>query len=368
MTHNGCVERSQAYHASGCPVSSHNEWNPLEEVIVGRLDGAAFPPAHITVTGRMSPVRRRLYPFVAGRRYPRLLVEPAEQELEEFVALLRSEGVKVRRPEAADFTRTFRTESWCSTGFCNANPRDCLLVVGNEIIEAPMSARARHHEAETYRVLLSEYVRRGARYTVAPKPKLMDSLYERDYSPPRHGDAMRYVINESEPVFDAADFVRCGADLFVTRSNATNLAGIDWLRRHLGPAFRIHEIKTRCCTPLHIDTTLIPLAEGRIMINPEYVDPDRLPEILRHWDILVPPDPDPVSSLRVRLSSICSRWLALNVLSLDEKRVIVESHQPGLIRALRNWGFEPIPCAFQSYAAFGGSFHCATLDIRRCKP
>ena len=28
---------------SSCPVNSHNEWDPLEEVIVGSLDDAMFP-------------------------------------------------------------------------------------------------------------------------------------------------------------------------------------------------------------------------------------------------------------------------------------------------------------------------------------
>jgi glycine amidinotransferase len=27
------------------PVNSHNEWDPLEEVIVGRLEGATIPSA-----------------------------------------------------------------------------------------------------------------------------------------------------------------------------------------------------------------------------------------------------------------------------------------------------------------------------------
>ena len=27
-----------------CPVNSYNEWDLLEEVIVGVVDGAAFPP------------------------------------------------------------------------------------------------------------------------------------------------------------------------------------------------------------------------------------------------------------------------------------------------------------------------------------
>ena len=35
---------------STCPVRSFNEWDPLEEVIVGSLEGAVMPPSHITVT------------------------------------------------------------------------------------------------------------------------------------------------------------------------------------------------------------------------------------------------------------------------------------------------------------------------------
>ena len=33
--------------------------------------------------------------------------------------------------------------------------------------------------------------------------------------------------------------------------------------------------------------------------------------------------------------------------------------------ALADWGFEPIALSFLRFAPFGGSFHCATLDVRR---
>ncbi|MEV7083664.1 amidinotransferase, partial [Streptomyces sp. NPDC093516] len=32
------------------PVNSHNEWDPLEEIIVGRLEGATIPSGHPVVT------------------------------------------------------------------------------------------------------------------------------------------------------------------------------------------------------------------------------------------------------------------------------------------------------------------------------
>ena len=39
-----------------CPVRSFNEWDPLEEVIVGSLDGAVMLSAHITVTRIFPPL------------------------------------------------------------------------------------------------------------------------------------------------------------------------------------------------------------------------------------------------------------------------------------------------------------------------
>ncbi len=82
-------------------------------------------------------------------------------------------------------------------------------------------------------------------------------------------------------------------------------------------------------------------------------------------DILVAPEPDPIDGLLLRMTSLCGRWLSMNVLMVDERRVIAERHHTGMLRALERWGFEPIPGDLMHYAPFGGSFHCATLDVRR---
>jgi glycine amidinotransferase len=346
-----------AASAGGCPVASHNEWDPLEEVIVGRLEGATIPSSHPIVYHNLPAAMGRALAVLGGLRYPRLVVRRAQRQLDGFVALLESLGVTVRRPEPMAFKRGFRTPAWSSRGFCNSCPRDNLLVIGDEIIEAPMAWRCRYFENWSYR--------RGARWTAAPRPELADALFDPHYRVPGPDEPLRYTITEFEPVFDAADFVRCGRDLFVLRSNVTNRAGIEWLRRHLGDGYRIHEFESRCRTPMHVDTTLLPLAPGRLLVNPDYVDIERLPPLLRSWDILVAPEPDPITDPVLRLLSMCGRWLSMNVLSIDSRRVIVDSHHTGMIRALESWGFEPIPCPFLYYAPFGGAFHCATLDVRR---
>lgn len=347
------------------PVNSHNEWDPLEEVIVGRLDGAAFPSKHPVVDCNMPPWAARLLGLAAGFRYPRVLIERAQQELDQFVTLLQSLGITVRRPDPVDHRRRFGTPDWSSRGFCNTCPRDSMLVIGDEIIETPMAWPCRYFETHSYRPILKDYFRRGARWTAAPKPQLTDELFESNFRIPEAGEPMRHILTEFEPVFDAADFVRAGRDLFVTRSNVTNRMGIEWLRRHLGPGYRIHEIESRCRTPMHIDTTFVLLSPGKVLVNPEYIDVDRLPDALSSWDILIAPEPTPIDERLLKVTSMCGKWLSMNILMIDEKRVIAERHHTGMLRALEKWGFEPIPCDLLHYAPFGGSFHCATLDIRR---
>ncbi|MBW5486843.1 amidinotransferase [Streptomyces bambusae] len=350
------------------PVSSHNEWDPLEEVVVGRLDGATIPSRHPVVACNIPPWAARLQGLAAGYRFPPRMLEPAQEELDGFVALLESLGITVTRPDLVDHRQRFGTPDWSSRGFCSTCPRDSMLVVGDEIIETPMAWPCRYYESHSYRTLLKDYFRRGARWTAAPRPQLTDALFDPDYRVPEAGEPVRYILTEFEPVFDAADFVRAGRDLFVTRSNVTNGMGIEWLRRHLGDGYRIHEVESRCRTPMHIDTTLIPLAPGKVLVNPEYVDVDRLPEVLRSWDVLIAPEPDPVTDRLLKITSMCGKWLSMNVLMLDERRVIAERHHTGMLRALEKWGFEPIPVDLMHYAPFGGSFHCATLDVRRRGP
>ena len=345
-------------------VNSWNEWDPLEEVVVGRLEGAVIPPYHVTVTFNVPSFTAKLHRLVAGWRYPKWMVKRAQTELDGFIKLLEGEGVKVRRPDIINHAKRFRTPNWSSAGFCIACPRDGFLVVGDEIIETPMCWQSRYFEGDAYRTLFKEYFSKGARWTSAPRPQLLEPLYNQKYQIPAKGDPLVYTITEWEPVFDAADFQRCGRDLFVTQSNVTNAAGIEWLRRHLGDRFRIHEIISTCQQPMHIDSSFIPLCPGKVLVNPDYVDLDRLPPVLKKWDVLIAPRPDPVDGIMSKIS-MCSPWTSINTLMLDEKRVVVDSSQPTLIKAFKDWGFDPMPIPFLSYGPFGGAFHCATLDTRR---
>ena len=62
-------------------------------------------------------------------------------------------------------------------GMYAAMPRDILMVIGNEIIEAPMAWRSRFFEWTAYRTLTKEYIKAGGKWTSAPKATMADELY-----------------------------------------------------------------------------------------------------------------------------------------------------------------------------------------------
>ena len=353
------------------PVCSYNEWDPLEEVIVGIVDGAMVPSWHTIHRATVLPGQEKQMESLAKRTekqplpYPEWLVQAATKCVDEFAHILQSEGVIVRRPDVVDYSASFRTPDWqVMNGFCAANPRDVFLVIGNEIIEAPMADRSRYFESWAYRSLLKEYLKGGAKWVAAPKPQLLDAQYDPDYKVAAPGQERRFAITEFEPTFDAADFVRFGRDIFVQKSHVTNSLGIEWVRRHLGDEYQVHEVQSLCPQALHIDTTLVPLAPGKVLVNPLFIDVDNLPDYFKSWDILLAPKPNR-TPMTLYDTKVISQWVNMNVLSLDEERVIVEKSQESTIQALKDWGFKPIPCEFESYYPFMGSFHCATLDVRR---
>ncbi|HEU4539044.1 MAG TPA: inosamine-phosphate amidinotransferase 1 [Polyangiaceae bacterium] len=359
-THDGDDAGGGATAAAG-PVGAYNEWDPLEEVIVGVIDGATVPPWHDSFRATIPEGQWGFFRAQQGRPFPPERVAAARRELDELVRILTAEGVTVRRPDVASHARPFATPGWQSAcGLYAAMPRDVLLVIGDEIIEAPTAWRARYFETWPYRALLKDYFRRGARWSAAPKPELADELFDPGFVDPKPGEPMRYVITEHEPTFDAADFVRCGRDIFCQKSNVTNDFGIAWLRRHLGDRYRIHVFEFEDTHPMHIDATLMPIGPGKLLINPERVP--KLPAIFRGWDVFEAPAPCIPEEHTLYLTS---RWINMNVLMLDERRVVVEKSDAPMIAAFERWGFEPIPCPFRNFNSFGGSFHCATVDVRR---
>ncbi len=344
------------------PVRSYNEWDPLEEVIVGVVEGAVVPPWDLITQATMPSHAASFFKKYGGKPFPKPMIEKATEELDGLVKLFKSLGITVKRPETINFEEECATPWWKSRGLYAAMPRDVLIVIGDTLIEAPMAWRTRYFEGYAYRKLAHTYFKQGARWLAAPKPSMANGFYDERYDSdrPYKRGKKQFPITEEEIAFDAADFVRFGRDILVQKSHVTNGLGIEWVRRHIGSEYRVHEVEFDDPHPMHIDTTIVPLAPGKILVNPEWVH--KLPDMFKSWDVLVAPPPAKPFDSALYFSS---DWLSLNMLSIDEKRVIVEKEEAPLIEALKKWGFEPIPIPFRNFYPFGGSVHCATTDVRR---
>jgi glycine amidinotransferase len=356
-------ESTTAERPTSPVVNSFTEWDPLEEIIVGVLDGQSSmsweTPLYGYVPKESRDMAREALTRSAGKKTE--VPEAAYQELANFVRMLEAEGVTVRRPDVLDASRSFSTPEWSvPSGVGQTTPRDVLMVIGDEIIESPMSWRARYFEFHAYRRLVKEYFRQGARWTQAPKPQMTEELYTDLYFMPQKPGV--WATSEFEPVFDAADVARCGKDIFVQRSHVTNEMGIEWLRRHLGETYRVHQLNFDDPRAIHIDATFVPLAPGKVLVNP-----DRMPlnaQLFQQagWEFIECPR---TVADRSDMFFWQMEWLHMNMLSLDEKRIVVEASEEPLMRTLKAHGFEPIPVPFRNCYRFGGSFHCFTADVRR---
>src|SRR5512143_2286236 len=89
-------------------VSCHTEWDPLEEVIVGHVDGTVVtqwePGFEAMIPHEHRDAIRDYHLRNAGQPFTEEQFVPARREVEEFVRVLVGEGVIVRRPELVDNT------------------------------------------------------------------------------------------------------------------------------------------------------------------------------------------------------------------------------------------------------------------------
>lgn len=361
------VPRSGPLPDSEPVVCSYNEWDPLEEVIVGTAQGAvqsAYEPATAPFVKSRDSGEREF----RGKPFPAEEIARAERQLDGLAELLESEGATVRRPEPLDHDVSVRTPEFdCERGHAQTCPRDVLLVVGDEIIEASMAQRSRFFEYRSYRPLLKEYFKRGARWSAAPKPTMSDDLYVMDYdaSVAGYDFSTHPSLTEFEPCFDAACFSRMGRDIFWQPDIVSNQFGADWLARHLGDDYRIHKLEFEDHHPHHIDATMVPLRPGLLLTNPARPAKGDCLRVFEEndWQIV-----DVVPSARQQRSATAlevSSWISMNILSVDERKVVVDEQEKPFIAQLESLGCEVLAIPFDAVFQFGGSFHCCTADIRR---
>jgi N-dimethylarginine dimethylaminohydrolase len=337
-------------------VWSCNEWDPLEEVVVGNPLRARFPTADPST--QLAEFPGRSLSEIPQGNFPQQIIEETEEDLNTFVAVLEDLGVTVKRPDTWPHEAGFSTVHWESKGYYNYCPRDIMLVIGDHIIETPNVIRSRSQESFSYRSMLVDYLKSGAKWYSAPRPMLLDSLFDVDPDKP--------TPRNDEPAFDAANVLRLGRDLIYLVSGTGNELGGQWLQTILGESFRVHFLKD-VYYGSHIDSTFVALRPGLILCNPARINNDTLPEILKQWEVIYSPPMENTGGFDAEYlsRSIGSKWIDMNLFSINPNLVVVDQDQTALIKLLEKHGVVVIPQKIRHSKMLGGGFHCITLDIRR---
>ena len=361
-------------------INSHNEWDRLREIIVGRTKTMASLTLFRPVDDKTKEKAFKL----AQDAYPEWLVNEVSEDLEELCGVLKSHGAKVFRPNTGDVNKFFSTPHWAAVGSDCYNMRDHHLVVGDTVIESPTYNRYRYYEAMALYDVWYHYFEEGFLWISAPKAKLIGDYMVPFHDVEREFDKVLFKLAENEILFEAANTARMGKDILYLVSKSGNYLAAKWLQSILGEEYRVHTTD-KIYRSSHIDSTVLCLRPGLVLLNGFRVNQKTCPKILDKWekiyfnDIMSHPKEtvDFQRNVRIKihqkllklgvesdLGDMASEWIGMNILSIDPETVIVDKRQTKLIQTLEKYKLKVIPISFR-HSYYMGGIHCNTLDTVR---
>lgn len=301
-------------------ISSSNEWDTLRSVIVGSALHANWPGKDPVFAEESRKTTWKESPVPAGP-VPRWIIEETEEDLETLVKVLQQAGVEVYRPRDIDFVELGGMYNYC--------PRDRLLISGDTVLDPAMMYACRDMELEAYH----DVVDSAARYLHMPRHEGM--------------------------ILDAANVCRLGDSWLFLESASGNRAAYDWLCENFS------NISIELCnfySGVHIDSTVVPLRMGTVMLNASRVTEDNCPKVFDNWRKIWITD---CVAQDFYQYPYASKWIGMNCLSISPDTVIVDAAQRDIITQLEQANFTVIPLTLRHSRTLGGGFHCVTLDLWR---
>jgi len=335
-------------------VSTRNEYGQLKSIILGRVEGANWP------TGDIFFDRMQLLSTYKGKLQKgpinKDIIEETSEELFYVKDLLEDEGVEVFRPEFKDYTQSVMHYGRLVSGMHSYSARDLLLSVGNMVIECPTPYYSRYQEFEAYDLIKQEAMKDGCRWIAAPRARMEDKECVIT------GIPAKVLLTERYPIFDAANILKFDDKLLYLKTSTANQAGAEWLQNVVGTEFEVI-VWDKVYAHAHIDSTLIPLKKDMILINaPRVQNISRLPKFLQSYRRLWVHD---CVEGQFNKFPYASKWIGMNILSINEETVMIDSVQKPLIDQLENEGFKCIVAPLTHTRTLGGGHHCITCDLER---
>jgi len=300
-------------------ISSYNEWDRLKEIVVGTATNANWPVNDTIFRAEQLTTRWKDSPLPSGP-VPQWIIDETNEDLEGLCNILQRAGVVVHRPTDMDFVALDGLYNYC--------PRDRLLIAGDTIVDCNMHYPCRNMETEALQAVMA-------------------------------GNKILTMPRESEFILDAANVCRLNDTLLYLVSASGNQAAADWLSEQL-PDWTVETCSFY--NGVHIDSTVVPLREGLVLLNGTRVNRDNCPKVFEKWDKIYV---DRVIAQDFHRYPYASQWIALNMLVIDPHTVIVDRQQTQLIQKLEQWSFTVIPHELRHSRTLGGGFHCVTLDTWR---
>jgi len=301
-------------------ISSYNEWSPLKKIVVGSATDANWPVTDPVFAKEGEKTTWKETPVPRGP-VPQWIIDEANEDLDGLATTLMSLGVEVVRPDPLNFQ--------VHDGMYNYCPRDRLLVHGSTVVDPAMMYPCRDMELQCYHDIVDS----ADRYLFMPR-------------------------NEGF-ILDAANVCRLGDKMLFLESASGNRRAYDWLCE------QFPDVTIELCNfyaGVHIDSTIVPLREGLVMLNASRVTFDKVPQVFDGWHKIWVND---VVAQGFYEYPYASKWIAMNMLVVDPHTVICDRNQTELIRTLQSYQFEVIPMELRHSRTLGGGFHCVTLDLER---
>jgi N-dimethylarginine dimethylaminohydrolase len=301
-------------------ISSYNEWSPLKKIVVGSATDANWPVNDPVFSKESEKTTWKETPVPRGPVSQRI-IDDANKDLDILATTLMSLGVEVLRPAPLNFQ--------VHDGMYNYCPRDRLLVYGSTVVDPAMMYPCRDMELQCYHDIVDE----AAHYHFMPRNEGM--------------------------ILDAANVCRLGDKMLFLESASGNRRAYEWL------CDIFPEVEIELCNfyaGVHIDSTIVPLRDGLVMLNAGRVSVDTVPKVFDGWQKIWVNDVVPQDFYQYPYAS---KWIAMNMLVVDPHTVICDADQLELIKTLKSYQFEVIPLRLRQSRTLGGGFHCVTLDLLR---
>lgn len=319
-------------------IQSNNEWSPLKKIIVGIADYAQIPDLDISLRTVSYSHIKELENIPAAGIYPSKIITEANEDVDRLAIELSKLGIEVVRPKKQE------------TGYYNFCPRDLATVIGDKTFISPMALQSRKNDHKNIEHLLHNPIH---------VPNNNDDI---NYNLESIGNKNILALNETYPKFDAANILRANNDLLYLVSNSGNRKGAEYLQELLGSEYKVHLLEN-VYSYMHIDSTVAFLREGLMLLNPSRI-PDKsiLPKPFCDWDAIYCPDPVDIG---YDTYNNASAWINVNLMSINQKLVVLEESQEPTRKALEKYGIESLMLPMRHARTLGGCFHCVTLDLIR---